>query len=122
MTCNAFLSISLDPPLVGISIKQNATMHAYLERAGQYGVSILSADQQHLSNHFAGQPQIDPIPFINHANLPVIDGADAHLIAKIVQSVPIGDHTLFVGQVMQFRFQESADPLLFHAGKYANIQ
>ena len=40
MTCNAFLSISLEPPLVGIAVKHSATMHGYLEQAGRYGVSV----------------------------------------------------------------------------------
>ncbi len=119
MTCNAFLSISLDPPLVGIAVKHSATMHGYLERSGRYGVSVLAAEQQHLSNHFAGQPQAGPVPFITRADLPLIDGANAHLITKIVQAIPIGDHTLFVGRVEQFHYKDDANPLLYHAGQYA---
>lgn len=121
MTCNAFMSISLDPPLVGIAVKHNATMHAYLEEAGRYGVNVLSADQQSLSNHFAGYPQDDPIPFITLADLPMIDRANAHLITKVVQTVSIGDHTLFVGQVEQFDYRDGA-PLLYHGGGYATVQ
>ena len=121
MTCNAFLSISLDPPLVGISVKHSAKMHAALTESKRYGVSILSAEQQSLSGHFAGYPQEAPVPWTEMGGLPVIDGANAHLITNIVQEVVIGDHTLFVGEVEQFSYTEDAAPLLYHAGQYAQI-
>lgn len=121
MTCNAFMSISLDPPLVAISVTEKAKMHGYLQASGAFGVSILSAEQESLSNHFAGRPQDAPVPFIDINGMPLIDGANVNLVTDIVQTHVIGDHTLFVGQVRAYRYGEDASALLYHAGKYASL-
>ncbi len=118
MTCNAFLSISLDPPLVGISIVKKAKMHTYLQERQQFGISVLSAEQESLSNHFAGYPTEDEIPFLYDQSLPLIADANLHLICDVVQQHPIGDHTLFVGKVSYFQRVDDPQPLLYHAGNY----
>ncbi|MFC6591378.1 flavin reductase family protein [Deinococcus lacus] len=58
MTASAFLSVSMTPPLVLVSVDRRAHMHGLLESSAvtHYGVSILAQDQQHLSDHFAGRP------------------------------------------------------------------
>ena len=121
MTCNAFMSISLNPPLVAIAVVHKAKMHAYLQESLRYGVSILSAEQEHLSNHFAGRPSDIEIPFTEIASMPMIADANLHLVTDIVQQHSIGDHTLFVGQVAHFSYVEAPSPLLYHAGGYAKL-
>lgn len=61
MTANAFLSVSLDPPLVLVSVDRRARMHAYLAEATRYGVSILARDQEIAARHFAGSRSRDSI-------------------------------------------------------------
>ena len=56
MTANAFMSISLDPPLVLISVGQRARMNQHLELGVRYGVNVLSEQQEAISRHFAGRP------------------------------------------------------------------
>src|SRR3712207_6041733 len=55
MTANAFLSISLDPPLVLISVDQRARMNQHLGMGVRYGVNVLSEQQEAISRHFAGR-------------------------------------------------------------------
>src|SRR5271154_2720810 len=55
MTANAFVSVSLDPPLVLVSLDNRSNMHRILPTAGRYGVSVLAQNQEALSSHFAGQ-------------------------------------------------------------------
>ncbi len=55
MTANAFVSVSLDPPLVLVSLDNRSYMHRILPKLGHYGVSVLAEDQERLSNHFAGR-------------------------------------------------------------------
>src|ERR1700761_4646395 len=78
MTANAFLSVSLRPPLVLVSLGR-CRMSEMLPRTGRYGVSVLACDQEHLAAHFAGQRAApEPPQFAWHDDLPLLDGALAH--------------------------------------------
>lgn len=120
MTANAFMSVSLDPPLISISLDRKAKMLEKLRASGRYAVSVLSAQMQPLAWHFAGRadPGLDA-PFTRVAGLPVVPGACAVLVADVVQEVPAGDHVLFIGQVRHIERSPEARPLLFHAGAFA---
>ena len=121
MTANAFMSVSLEPPLVLVSVNRRAHIHHLLANSGCYGVSILSVDQQELSNHFAGR-QVEglTVSFVRKYNVPVVDGAVAHLIARVVDQHAAGDHTLYIGQV-EYLDCRDGQPLLFYAGKYRQL-
>ena len=121
ITVNAFLSVSLDPPLVAISIDRRANAHATLLEADRYGVSVLRAGQEALSNQFAGRPTDIPDPFGELAGLPVIDGALVQIACRIHAAHEAGDHTLFVGRVEALRYGDGA-PLLYYQGKYAKVE
>src|SRR5690606_3084344 len=119
MTANAFMSGSLEPPLVIVSVAKTARMHEKLQAAGRFGVSVLA--QPHLpdSNHFAGKPSEDHEPtFKRVGNLPVIDGALVQVVTDLHHSYACGDHTLFVGHVKALNVAEQGiEPLLFHSGR-----
>ena len=55
MTANAFVSVSLDPPLILVSLDNRSNMHRILPSVGRFGISVLADDQEILSNHFAGK-------------------------------------------------------------------
>src|SRR5580698_8932993 len=78
MTANAFVSVSLDPPLVLVSLDNRSNMHRILPAAGRYGVSVLAEGQEALSNHFAGQkvPGMH-VRFHMREGIPLLDGAVA---------------------------------------------
>jgi flavin reductase (DIM6/NTAB) family NADH-FMN oxidoreductase RutF len=121
MTANGFMSVSLEPPLVVVSIGNNARMHELLAASGRYGVSVLSHAQAKLSTHFAGQPSAGAkIPFVAESGVPLIDGAIAQVAAKIVDAHPAGDHTLFIGEVLYFDWRDG-QPLIFHSGGYREL-
>src|ERR1700733_2793844 len=94
MTANGFMSVSLDPALVVISIASGARMHEILLRAGRYGVSVLSREQDRASRHFAGRPQAGQIELVESAGVPLVDGALTHVVADVVDAHPAGDHPL----------------------------
>ena len=122
MTANAFLSVSLDPPLVLVSVDNRATMHKLLPESKRYGVSILAANQEALSNHFARRPVEGlKIPFIEKHGVPVLDGAVAQIIARVVEIHPAGDHTLYIGHVEHLEWTDEK-PLLFFAGQYHHLK
>lgn len=119
MTANAFMSGSMSPPLVIVSVDKRARMHGYLQRSGRYGVSVLAGHQEAASRHFAGQPQEpSPVRFIRRDGQPLLDGALAWISASIVHQYDCGDHTLFVGHVSALGSEDEADALGFHRGRY----
>jgi len=121
MTANAFMSVSLDPPLVLVSLDNRSHMHRILPATGLFGVSVLAEGQEEISNHFAGR-SVDGLRFnfVSRRNVPLLEGAVAYFVARVVNVHAAGDHTLYVGQVEHF---ESVDarPLLFYSGGYERV-
>lgn len=122
MTANAFMSVSLRPPLVLVSVDRRARMSNLLHEGTHFGVNVLEAGQATLSDRFAGrvvEGEVEPRFELVH-DTPLVEGALAHLIARVVRSYWGGDHSLFVGQVEYARYGEG-EPLLFHGGRYERI-
>ena len=122
MTANAFMSVSLTPPLVLISLDRRARLSSMLHESTRFGVSVLADGQSTLSDRFAGretEPGPEPRFFVVHET-PLVDGALAHLVARVVRSYWGGDHSLFLGHVEYARYGEGR-PLLFHGGRYERI-
>lgn len=121
MTANAFTSVSLDPPIVLVSIDHRARMHQKLPATRRYGVSVLASEQERLALHFAGRP--DPrieSPFTWHGDVPIVTGAIAHFCCVSYAEHAAGDHTLHLGRVTAFDARPG-EPLLFHAGAFARV-
>jgi flavin reductase (DIM6/NTAB) family NADH-FMN oxidoreductase RutF len=122
MTANAFMSVSLRPPLVVISVDRRAKMHALLHEGRRYGISVLADEQRSLSDRFAGRTTegTEEVGFDLVHDTPLVRGALAHLVARVVRSNWGGDHSLFVGQVEYARYGEGR-PLLFQGGRYQHL-
>jgi len=93
-----------------------------LREGTRYGISVLERSQSALSDHFAGRVadgSIEP-RFEIVRETPLVEGALAHLVARVVRSYWGGDHSLFLGQVEYVRYGEG-EPLLFHGGRYERM-
>ena len=122
MTANAFVSVSLTPPLVLVSLDNRSYMHTILPLAGRYGVSVLAEDQERLSDHFAGRTSSGiHIRFAMHAGVPLLEGAVGYFVVRVIDIHPAGDHTLYVGEVEHFDARDER-PLLFYAGRYQRLR
>jgi flavin reductase (DIM6/NTAB) family NADH-FMN oxidoreductase RutF len=124
MTANAFMSVSLEPPLVLISVDRRTKMCGLLHEGSTYGVSVLCESQSALSDRFAGRvpdgdPGSEPRFDLIH-DTPLVGGALAGFVSKVVRSYWGGDHSLFLGRVEYARTGEGA-PLLFHGGRYERL-
>jgi flavin reductase (DIM6/NTAB) family NADH-FMN oxidoreductase RutF len=120
MTASSFSSLSLDPPLVLVSVDERARLHQLLPETGRYGVSILAKDQDALSTHFAGRPHDSlAIPWVEAEGLPFLDGALAHLACDVFDAIPVGDHIIYVGRITHAQVWPDREPLLYHCGRYA---
>jgi flavin reductase (DIM6/NTAB) family NADH-FMN oxidoreductase RutF len=120
MTANAFVSVSLDPPLVLVSIDHKSKMYQILQRTKKYGISILKHDQQEISQHFAGRPLDKSPEFFLKAEIPLIKDSLAYLICDVVDQHVAGDHTLYIGEVVWISYEEE-EPLIFYGGKYRSL-
>ncbi len=120
MTASAFLSVSLEPPLILVSVDNKAHMQSVISEVDRFGVSILSANQRALSDHFARRNHDVDVPWMDHEGLPLIGGAIAQLVCRKVETLPGGDHTLYVGEVEYSRYTDD-DPLVYFRGQYHEL-
>jgi len=127
MTANSFVSISLDPTLILISVDNTAYLHELLPKSKIFAVSILSAEQESLSRFFAtpghyGQGEFDNVQtMVAETGAPILADALGYLDCRVYQAVPAGDHTLYLGEVVAMGTEEITKPLLFYRGKYRTL-
>ena len=123
MTANAVMSLSLDPPLVVVSVDKTATMHEALAKGQCYAINILARDQEDLSNRFAtpGPKDFSDLDVSEaKSGAPILGGTLGYLDCKLVDTLPAGDHDMFVGEILAGELGEG-DPLLYFGGGYRSI-
>lgn len=121
MTANGFMSVSLEPPLIVVSVAKKARMHGYLDQTMRYGISMLRHDMVAYSNHFAGRPDDSlEIPWFDQGGTPLIEGCLAHMTAKVVDAHEAGDHTLYIAEVEWMQYTDGA-PLLYYYSGYEQM-
>jgi flavin reductase (DIM6/NTAB) family NADH-FMN oxidoreductase RutF len=129
ITVNALSSVSLEPPLVVVALDRRRFITPIVHEAGRFAVSILSEDQQALSDCFAGAP-VTPgrEDFCGAAwtpgetGLPILDGSIASLECAVTGSYPVGDHDLFIGRVEAVANEEHhPQPLLYYRRRYLRV-
>jgi len=123
LTVGTLLSLSLEPPLVGVSISRQAALHELLRRAGGFGVSILAAGQERLAQHFArGVPPIALWHGVatreGVSGVPLVDGALGWIECRNWAEYPAGDHTLFVGEALSVEAGAPSQPLVHLGSSY----
>jgi flavin reductase (DIM6/NTAB) family NADH-FMN oxidoreductase RutF len=126
LTVNSFVSVSLEPLMILISIKKTSTTHELIRQAGRYTVSILAEGQDDVSTTFAGAPlseRFKRVPtFDSPLGNPVVEGALAFLDAEVADARDEGDHTLFIGRVREFKILDcDAKPLVYHRSGYRKL-
>jgi flavin reductase (DIM6/NTAB) family NADH-FMN oxidoreductase RutF len=120
LTANSFAAVSLEPPLVLWSLSQDAPSMACFRGAQYFAVNVLSVRQRSLSRHFS-LPQPDKFCGIAYAigvgGCPLLDGALAHFECGIENTIPGGDHLIFLGRVLRVAYRDG-EPLIFVTGGY----
>jgi flavin reductase (DIM6/NTAB) family NADH-FMN oxidoreductase RutF len=122
MTAASFCSVSLNPPLIAVAVDRRAHMHAFMQQSTSFGVSVLTRDQEPLSDHFAGRVrEVISLSFLNVEGIPLIEGALVHLCCSVEQRFETGDHTMYIGRVEYLSFKEDDEPLIFYASRYRSL-
>ena len=129
VTVNSFSSVSLDPMLVLVCLNETSRTVGLIERAGAFGVNVLSAGQRDISSRFAnrhrpaGSAMFDGIPLEpGVTGCPVLAGAAASFDCRLRQSYRAGDHLIVLGEVVALVLRPELEPLIFHAGTYRSVE
>jgi flavin reductase (DIM6/NTAB) family NADH-FMN oxidoreductase RutF len=129
MTASAFISVSLNPPLILESVSKTAKIHQLLINEGHFAVSILNENQVDVSNYFAGygkdgfEPEMQAVEGSHF-----VKNSLARLSCKVVQTIDAGDHTLFIGEVLNAEVedfskeQQQPNPLLYFNKAYRSLK
>jgi len=120
LTVSSFCSLSMNPPLVLICIDRKIASHESLEKTDVFGVNICNSEQGKLAWDFASSKidkneLIKSLPHtLTKLGTPLLEGCLATMECKITQKHDGGDHTIFVGQVEEGKFDENAEPLVYY--------
>jgi flavin reductase (DIM6/NTAB) family NADH-FMN oxidoreductase RutF len=123
LTVGSLVSLSLEPPLVGISIGKDSSSHEPIRRAGGWAASLLSAEQATVAQHFArsGIPPVAlwvGVEVRDGSRGPLVEGALGWLECRSISEHEAGDHTIFVGQVESIELGATGDALVYRGGEY----
>lgn len=120
-TATAFSSLSLEPPLVLVCLDRRADSHTPFSTADRYGVSVLAREQLPLAMRFATKEidKFEAVEVMHGAELgiPLIPGAVVHLECRMHRTIPVGDHTILIGEVINASLTE-AEPILHYNRQY----
>ncbi len=128
MTVNSFTSVSLNPPLVTVTLANGTRTHALVARSGVFAVTILAYDQRNIADRFAGRIPEDGDRFAGVATrslasgAPLIEGGLAFLDCRVIFSYPMEASTLFIGQVVQAAQGSDGAALLYRNREYHRME
>jgi flavin reductase (DIM6/NTAB) family NADH-FMN oxidoreductase RutF len=128
MTANSFTSVSLSPPLVLVCVLRSATMHQAILDSKTFAVSVLSSRQRPLAQYFASRRPRDGAEFDvvdsrpgARTGVPIIGGALAWMECRLDSVYDGGDHSIFLGAVLDVGRNADVDALLFFGGEYRRL-
>jgi flavin reductase (DIM6/NTAB) family NADH-FMN oxidoreductase RutF len=128
MTVNSFTSISLEPPVVSITLANTTRTLQMVLDSKVFGVSILREDQADISDRFAGKIKdevdryegIDTFTLINDA--PLISNSCGYLNCKVIFTHPLPNSTLILGEVIAADPGKDAPPLIYLNREYHKVK
>lgn len=124
MTANAVTSVSLDPMLLLVCIRNNSHMAKIIEETKKFSINILAASQESISNFYGGKKlqECSPEWIINEIGHPELKGSHATISCDLYDYQQAGDHTVYYGSVVKMTdSSEEKSALVFLEGKYINL-
>lgn len=122
-TCQAFTSLSLEPPMVAIAPAKTSTSWPRIAPLGLFCVNVLAEGQESLCRTFAvsGGDKFHQIDWhLGVAGTPVIDGVLAWVECALESVHDAGDHELVIGRVLDLGYG-GGGPLIFYRGTFGNL-
>mgnify|MGYP005836515959 CR=1 FL=1 len=132
LTATAFTSVSLDPPLVLVCVDRKSETHPHFAAAGVFAVNFLAYGQEELSRRFAvsgGEKFREVAHSRGVTGAPLLEGTVGYVECELRQAVEAGDHTIFIGEVVNARCPtpetggrtQAPTPLLYYRGRYHRL-
>ncbi|WP_066166782.1 flavin reductase family protein [Gordonia hydrophobica] len=125
MSASAFTTVSLEPPLVSVCVRNGSATWPSLAGSGTLGVSVFAAHQGEACRRLAG-PTEDRFtgvhPIFDESGAVFIPGATAHLACTVFAEVPAGDHVVVLLQIESLRCDPAVEPLVFHASSFRALE
>ncbi len=125
LTVNSFTSLSLNPPLVLIAIDKRLQSHEAIDKSNVYAVNILPDDMKDLAIKFATAPREERFKGLKlrtaKTGAPIIEGSIAYLDCKVTAKYPGGDHTIFIGEIVDAQILNNKAPLIYYNRGYYSI-
>lgn len=124
VTVSSMVSLSLEPPLIGVSVGKQASVYELLRRAGKFGISLLGSEHEGLAKRFAaGFPPIVHWQGVETRDgpagiAPLIGHARGWLECRTVAEHDVGDHTFFVAQILSVALGAARGGLIYHDRSY----
>jgi flavin reductase (DIM6/NTAB) family NADH-FMN oxidoreductase RutF len=128
MTANAFMSLSLEPLTVIVSVEKSAHTYPVLEASGAFTVNILAEDQEEVSRLFASKAMQeyhtlrDTDYVVGKNGVPMLPDCLAYVQCTTIERFDGWDHTIFIGEVNEATVSRDIPPLLYFRSSYRRIQ
>ena len=130
MTANSFTSVSLDPPLILVCVVRQSAMHSAIIDGGAFTVSMLSAHQEKVARYFAdsrrprGDREFDVVDSTpgRYTGAPLLSGTLAWMECRLAAVYDGGDHSIFLGEVLDLGRGAGDDALLFYGGGFRRLE
>lgn len=124
LTVSSLVSVSLEPALVSISLARSASLFEVLDEAGEWGISILAAEQARLAQHFARN--VPPLVLwdgieLRHDDPRLLSNAVGWIVAETTAQLIVGDHVLFVGAVRSLEPGPGRGSLVYFDRRYVSL-
>jgi len=116
MTANSFVTVSLSPPTVLVSIRPGRT-HDAVSASRRYGVNVLPEQAQALSKHFADRSRDTCLDHEITEGLPRLSNCVAFFACEVIRTIDVSDHTLFIAEVSSCHHSDNL-PLVFFSSRY----
>jgi len=117
-TANWICQASFDPPMVMVAVESDSRSIGMMRTSRIFGVSVYETGRRELAGHFGRRSKTHPnkmdgVPWEpGVTGVPLLIDALGHLECRIQGELPAGDHTIFVGQVVEARLRREGEPLL----------
>jgi flavin reductase (DIM6/NTAB) family NADH-FMN oxidoreductase RutF len=125
LTANSFITLSLHPALIGVSVNSGGRLRRLAEKTRYFGISVLNAGQEDYARHYAsrgriGAPEHLGLHTPDTLPAPIVPGCVAYFVCRFEHTHPVGDHDLIVGSVVESEvLSEEHPPLIFLDGKFS---
>jgi flavin reductase (DIM6/NTAB) family NADH-FMN oxidoreductase RutF len=116
---SAFASLSLDPPMVLVSLNNNSELLPVITKSGRFGLNVLASDQALLGNTFGrkGIDRFEGVDWTRLSGVPRLRGAAAWVACELDSVVDGGDHKIVLGRVIRAEHTEAA-PLVYYKRQF----